>query len=47
MNTIPDTVRNAREKLYPITFPLKNLCQNIDSDRAHIITIDDFDSKGK
>lgn len=40
VNTISDAVRNARGKLYPSPFPPKNLCQNIDSDKAHIITVD-------
>lgn len=47
VNTIPDAVRNARETLYPSFFPLKNLCQNTDPDRALIITVDNFDGKAK
>lgn len=40
MTTLSAAVRNARQKLYPSSFTLKILCQNIYSDRAHIIIVD-------
>ena len=47
VNIFPDAVRDTMQKLYLRLFPLKNSCQNIDSDGAHIIIVDKFDSKAK
>lgn len=47
VSIFPDAVRDTMQKQYLSPFPLRNSCQNIDSDRAHIIIVDKFDSKAK
>ena len=47
VSIFPDAARDTMQKLYPSPFPLRNSCQKIDSDRAHIIIVDKFDSKAK
>lgn len=47
VSIFPDAFRDTMQKQYLSPFPLRNSCQNIDSDRAHIIIVDKFDSKAK